>query len=44
MATQVIKARYMNGVLEPLDKLFIEEGAEVVLTVSEIEPEGSAKG
>ena len=40
MATQEIKARYINGVLKPMDTLDIEEGAEVSLTVTEVKPTG----
>lgn len=41
MATQEIRARYINGVLEPMNALDINEGAEVLLTVIEVEPNGS---
>lgn len=37
MATQEIRARYINGVLEPMVPIDIEEGAEVALTVTEIQ-------
>ncbi len=32
---KTIKARYRNGVIEPLEKMDIEEGAEITITVSE---------
>lgn len=41
MATQEIRARYINGVLKPMVPMDIEEGAEVALTVTEVEPNGS---
>ncbi len=39
MATQEIKARFINGILEPMDTLDIEEGSEVRLIVTEINAE-----
>ena len=39
MATQEVRARYINGILEPMDTLDIEEGSEVRLTVTEINAE-----
>ena len=36
MATQEIRARYINGVLKPMVPIDIEEGAEVALTVTEV--------
>lgn len=32
---KTIKARYRNGVIEPLEKMDIEDGAEITITVSE---------
>jgi len=32
---KTIKARYKNGVIEPLEKIDIEDGAEIAITVSE---------
>ena len=43
MATQEIRARYTNGVLKPMVPMDIEEGAEVALTVTEVEAESSQK-
>ena len=37
MATQEIRARYINGVLKPMVPMDIEEGAEVALTVTEVQ-------
>ncbi len=31
---KTIKARYRNGVIEPLEKMDIEDGAEITITVS----------
>ena len=32
---KTIKARYRNGVIEPLEKMDIEDGADITITVSE---------
>ena len=37
MATQEIRALYINGVLKPIVPIDIEEGAEVALTVTKVE-------
>ena len=37
MATQEIRALYINGILKPMASLDIQEGAEVALTVTEIQ-------
>ncbi len=41
MATQEIRAYYINGILKPIASLDIEEGAEVALTVTEIKPKNA---
>jgi predicted DNA-binding antitoxin AbrB/MazE fold protein len=33
--TKTIKARYRRGVIEPLEKLDIEEGKELIVTISD---------
>lgn len=33
---KTIKARYSKGVIEPLEKLEIEEGKELTVTISEV--------
>jgi predicted DNA-binding antitoxin AbrB/MazE fold protein len=33
--TKTIKARYRHGMIEPLEKLDIEEGKEVIVTISD---------
>jgi hypothetical protein len=33
---KTIKARYSKGVIEPLEKLEIEEGKELTITISEV--------
>lgn len=37
-----VRARFSGGVLEPLDDLDLEEGAEVLLTLEE-QPQGSVE-
>lgn len=37
---QTVKARFANGVLEPLDALDLEEGQEVVVSVAAQHPVG----
>jgi len=32
---KTIKARYRNGVIEPLEEMDIEDGSEITITVSE---------
>jgi predicted DNA-binding antitoxin AbrB/MazE fold protein len=39
---KTIKARFSNGVIEPLEDLTIEEGKELIITISEA-PAGSEK-
>ena len=39
MVTKTIKARYSKGVIEPLEKLDIEEGKELTVTISDIAAE-----
>ena len=39
---KTIKARFSNGVIEPLEDLTIEEGKELIITISEV-PAGSEK-
>jgi predicted DNA-binding antitoxin AbrB/MazE fold protein len=41
--TKTIKARYRRGVLEPLEKLDIEEGKELTVTISDISNEEKGK-
>ena len=41
MATQEIRALYINGILKPMVPIDIEEGAEVALTVTEVEAKSS---
>lgn len=43
MATQEIRARYINGILKPMASLDIQEGAEVALTVTEVEAKSSQR-
>jgi predicted DNA-binding antitoxin AbrB/MazE fold protein len=33
---KTIKARYRNGLIEPLERIDITEGAEITITVSEL--------
>ena len=39
--TKTIKARYRRGVIEPLEKLDIEEGKELLVTLTEVPSESS---
>lgn len=40
---KTIKARYRNGLIEPLEKIDLAEGAEITITVSEL-PDVSKDG
>ena len=41
--TKTIKARYRRGMIEPLEKLDIEEGKELTVTISDILVEDKGK-
>ena len=41
MATQEIRARYINSILKPMASLDIQEGAEVALTITEVKAKSS---
>ena len=36
---KTIKARFKDGVIEPLEKLHIEEGREIVITINDLPSE-----
>ncbi len=36
--TKTIKARYKNGLIEPLEKLDIADGAELTVTLEDVSP------
>jgi len=36
---KTIKAKFSKGIIEPLEDLVLEEGKEVIITISEIPPE-----
>jgi predicted DNA-binding antitoxin AbrB/MazE fold protein len=38
---KTIKARYRNGVIEPLEEMDIEDGADITITVSEPDTTGA---
>jgi len=38
---KTIKARYRNGVIEPLEKINIEDGSEITIMVSELNIAGA---
>ena len=40
---KTIKARYRRGVIEPLEKLDIEEGKELLVTLVEVPPASRTK-
>ncbi|MFC1716345.1 antitoxin family protein [Candidatus Poribacteria bacterium] len=36
--TKTIKARYKNGIIEPLEKLDIIDGSEITITLEDVSP------
>jgi len=40
--TGTIRARYRNGVIEPLEKIELPENTEITITITEAKPEETA--
>jgi len=42
--SRTIRARFANGVIEPLEKLDIEEGEEITVTIAKVSRRGKKRG